>query len=84
MVVFQETQISLRSCTAEGEPGEENCPDTAGGYCPAGGLHSQGVLWWEKEKKKSFCEGKRLCWNSFVMKKMYDKKKWWWKLKKSN
>ena len=23
-----------RSCTAEGEPGEENCPNEPGGYCP--------------------------------------------------
>ena len=24
-------------CTAEGEPGEENCPNEPGGYCPEGG-----------------------------------------------
>ena len=34
-----------RSFTAEGEPGEENCPDKAGGDCPAGGRHGQDVLW---------------------------------------
>ena len=33
-----------RSCTAEAEPVEENCPDEGGGYCPAGGRHVQGVL----------------------------------------
>ena len=33
-----------RSCTAEGEPGEEDCSNEAGGYCPAGGAHWKGVL----------------------------------------
>ena len=31
-----------RSCTAQGELGEEDRPDEAGGECPAGGRHSQG------------------------------------------
>ena len=29
-----------RSCTAEGEPGEENGPNDCGGYCP--GRNGQG------------------------------------------
>ena len=32
------------SCTAEGEPGEENGPDEASGYCPGGGHHEQRVV----------------------------------------
>ena len=38
-----------RSCTAEGEPGEENGPNAPGGYC-----QEWGVLWWNhfKGKKK--------------------------------
>ena len=33
------------SCTAEGDSGEEDFPDEAGGDRPAGGLHGlQGVL----------------------------------------
>ena len=35
------------SCTAKGEPGEENGPDEAWGYCPAGGSHDKEVLWWK-------------------------------------
>ena len=31
-----------RSCTAQGEPGEEDRPDEAGGEYPAGGRHSKG------------------------------------------
>ena len=30
------------SCTAEGDSGEEDFPDEAGGDRPAGGLHGQG------------------------------------------
>ena len=44
--------------TTANHPGDEICPDEAGGYCQAGGLHGQGVLWWKK-----------LCWNSFVMRR---------------
>ena len=32
------------SCTAEGEPGEENGPNGPGGYCPALGRNGQQVL----------------------------------------
>ena len=46
-----------RSCTAQGEPGDEDRPDETGGDCPAGGRHGQGVLFmqrllnlYEKEK----------------------------------
>ena len=31
-------------CTAQGEPGEEYCPDETGGDCPAGGRYGYGVL----------------------------------------
>ena len=33
-----------QSCTAEGEHGEENCPEKSGGDCLAGQGHGRGVL----------------------------------------
>ena len=59
-------------CTAEEEPGEENGPDEAWGR-----RHEQGVLWWSKTK---LVRWKKMCWNSFkirkhiMMNKMCDKK----------
>ena len=49
-----------RSCTAEGEPGDENRPDDAGGYCPAERQHGQRVCD-EKFKVKEFCVMKKSC-----------------------
>ena len=40
------------SCTAEGEPDEENGPDEAWGYFSAGGSRDKDVLWWKKYLKK--------------------------------
>ena len=39
-----------RSCTAQGEPGEEDRPDETGGDCPAGGSDGQGVFYETKCK----------------------------------
>ena len=47
-----------RSCTAEGEPGIENCPNEAGGYFPA----------WARMAKKLCNE------NTLKQKKSWDKK----------
>ena len=37
--------------TAEGEPGEEDCSNEAGGYCPAGGTNQKRV-WGSHQKFK--------------------------------
>ena len=72
------------SCTAEGEPGEENGPNGPGGYCPAWGRNGQGVLWWTKLeiKKRKFVK-RILCW-SICDDKINDDKKFVMKLKNSN